>query len=137
MRRCFLLVYLPENRGPIIDHAVTPRQQAGWDQPHLTVEREFGTWQNADGEIGVLDVAEAAGTGTEVPGGELVAYGGRPRPDMVKTVIAHLGTLPFNLPGQPYRENEQKPLWFPGRTLIRLVHRAQLGGAGCALPSLC
>jgi hypothetical protein len=62
MRRCFLLVNLPENRGPVIDHAVTPQQQAGWDQPHLTVEREFGTWQNADGEIGVLDVVSLSPT---------------------------------------------------------------------------
>src|SRR5580698_4636078 len=132
MRRFFLLVYLPEDRSPVVDHAVTPRQQTVGDEPHLTLESELGARQDADRETGILPIAEAASAGAEVAGDELIAHRGWPRPDILKTVIAHLA---ISL-GQPHRGNEQGPLWFRGRRLNRLPRTQswtqRADGAGCA-----
>ena len=63
-------------------------------------KRKLGSWKNANRHFSIFRCSEPACASTEVSCGEFVANLRRPRPDILKAVVTHLG-LPCWKPLNP------------------------------------
>ena len=109
-----LFVYLTENRRLMIDGLGLAAKQARRQAGNFAGEGEFGAGHQTHRGAEVVDIGEAASSGTEIPGHKLVAHFRGPRPHALeakvthwRTPVARLNREAFNAP-QPFNDILQR-----------------------------
>ena len=103
VRHRFVLIHLSEDCCRVTECLWPPKgDEAEVCKCHRSGKSKLGSWKNANRYCSVFRRSEPACASTEVSCGEFVANLRRPRPDILKAVVTHLGTPLLEAP-QPQR----------------------------------
>jgi phage terminase large subunit-like protein len=90
-----VLVDLPKDRGPMMDHSVAPIEQRAARARNLTGKGQLRPRQETDRRIHIVRCREPPGASAKIAGSQLVANLRGPRFDVVKAEVTHFVELPY------------------------------------------
>src|SRR6476660_523533 len=90
-----VLVDLPKDRGPMMDHSVAPIEQRAARARNLTGKGQLRPWQETDRHTHIFRRREPPGARAKIACSQLVANLRGPRFDVVKAEVTHFVELPY------------------------------------------